>query len=162
RREWRRPGFGQGRTHPVVNVSWEDAMAFCNWLTNKETTAKTLPAGWKYRLPTDAEWSGAVGLKKSGNKSGREEHLALPLYPWGTEWTPSKGAGNYHPSLGVDSYPHTSPVGSFRPNALGLYDLGGNTWEWCMDVFNESANYRILRGASWNMKSPGDLLASTR
>jgi len=163
-REIVRPDFAQTQDDPVVMVSWEDAMAFCSWLTGKEHASKVLPPAWKYRLPTDAEWNAAVGLPSENAKpldltgSSSEQ----PVYPWGTDWPPPKGAGNYNPSLGVDSYRYTSPVKSFAPNANGLYDMGGNAWEWCMDSFNDSVDFRVLRGASWNMRNPGDLLSSAR
>jgi len=59
---WKNPPFKQSDTYPVVNVSWEDAQAFCAWLTKKELAEGKIKAGQKYRLPTDAEWSVAVGL----------------------------------------------------------------------------------------------------
>ena len=154
-REWKRPDFHQTENDPAVNVSWEDAIAFCGWLTQIEHQSKTLPADWKYRLPTDAEWSLAVGLPANDSNASN-------IYPWGTDWPPPRGAGNYHPSLGVDSFAHTSPVGSFAANAFGLFDLGGNAWEWCMDSYNGSPDFRILRGASWHLRNPGDLLSSER
>ncbi|HEY0255985.1 MAG TPA: SUMF1/EgtB/PvdO family nonheme iron enzyme, partial [Candidatus Methylacidiphilales bacterium] len=53
-------------------------------------------------------------------------------------------------------------VGSFKPNAHGLYDMGGNVWQWCEDIFNRSADFRVLHGASWRMRDPEDLLSSAR
>ncbi len=154
-RPWSRPDFEQGPTHPAVNVSWEDATAFAIWLTHREQASGVLPKDWTYRLPTDAEWDAAVGLPPQSDND-------TPVYPWGTQWPPPVGAGNYNPDLDVDPYPYTSPVGSFKPNALGLYDMGGNVWEWCQDYFNNSADYRILRGASWRMRDPDDLQLSKR
>jgi formylglycine-generating enzyme required for sulfatase activity len=81
-------------------------------------------------------------------------------FPWEGGWPPSEKAGNYHPDLGCDSFPTTAPVGSFSPNQFGLFDMGGNVWEWCSDSFKNSIDFRILRGASWRMRSPGDLLSS--
>jgi hypothetical protein len=165
---WKSPGFPQGSTHPVVGVSYEDAVAFCRWLTDKERAAGRLPAGREYRLPTDAEWSAAVGTT---------------AHPWGDAWPPPRDAGNYAgeeakdkdwpENFGViegwrDAFPRTAPVGSFAPNALGLYDLGGNVWEWCADWYRKDLNTeevrklwpvldqdqintaRVLRGASWD------------
>ena len=77
---WKHPGFAQGPTHPVCGVSWDDAQAFCHWLTKNERRAGTLAAKQSYRLPTDTEWSAAVGFQK---------------YPWGNQWPPPPGAGNY-------------------------------------------------------------------
>jgi hypothetical protein len=145
---WENPGFEQTDEHPVVGVSWEDAKAFCAWLSKKE--------GREYRLPSDAEWSAAVG----GGK-----------YPWGESWPPPKGAGNYGSSLSVDEYENTSPVGSFGANLYGLYDMGGNVWQWCQDEYkatmsdeealeknpslktekaSDGTPFRVLRGASWS------------
>jgi formylglycine-generating enzyme required for sulfatase activity len=156
-RHWTQPDFKQGSTHPAVNVSWEDASAFADWLTQREHASGTLPVGWSYRLPTDAEWSAAVGLPANSPDGGD-----VIVYPWGTRWPPPAGAGNYSPELGVDPYPETSPVGSFKANALGLFDMGGNVWEWCQDYFNNSPDYRVLRGASWRMRDPEDLVSSKR
>jgi formylglycine-generating enzyme required for sulfatase activity len=156
-RPWPRPDFAQDPTHPAVCVSWVDATAFAAWLTHREQAAGTLPAGWVYRLPTSAEWSIAVGLPPDSGQDGASE---TPVYPWGTQWPPPVGAGNYNPDLDVDSFPFTSPVGSFKPNQFGLFDMGGNVWEWCQDYFNNSPDYRVLRGASWRMRDPEDLLSS--
>jgi hypothetical protein len=142
-----KPSFEQGPTHPAVMVSWEDAHGFCAWLSKKE--------GRTYRLPTDAEWSLAVGPQE---------------YPWGNAYPSPHGAGNYAASLGVDSFANTSPVGTFPANQCGLYDMGGNVWQWCEDQYRASMNsadaikavpklkgekardgtpFRVVRGASW-------------
>jgi len=84
------------------------------------------------------------------------------VYPWGTQWPPPRGAGNYDPSLGVDSYANTSPAGSFPANRFGLYDMGGNVWQWCEDWYNKAQNYRVVRGASWRIGTPVSLLSSVR
>ncbi|MDP9162065.1 MAG: SUMF1/EgtB/PvdO family nonheme iron enzyme, partial [Acidobacteriota bacterium] len=130
-RDFESPPFPQGPTHPVANVNWDDAKAFCRWLTDKERHEGRLSAEQEYRLPTDSEWSAAVGLiNEVGHtpldKSGKTENT----YPWGTQWPPPKGAGNYGAGLQVDEFTFTSPVGSFAANKYGLYDLGGNVWQW--------------------------------
>lgn len=61
-----------------------------------------------------------------------------------------------------DGYPRTSPVGSFAANKFGLYDMGGNVWQWCEDAFDASPGFRVLRGASFSDDGAGDLLSSTR
>ena len=61
-----------------------------------------------------------------------------------------------------DGYPRTSSVGSLAPNANGLYDMGGNVWQWCEDWYDATEQYRVLRGASWNLNNPDLLLASYR
>ena len=85
------------------------------------------------------------------------------VYPWGKEWPPPKGAGNYGESLNVDSYEYTSPVGSFAANKHSIHDLGGNVWEWSEDWYDPAAQeYRVLRGASWGYYDPVYLLSSYR
>ncbi len=166
--KWKSPGFVQVDTHPVAKVNWNDAQAFCAWLTKKEQTTGKIKAGQRYRLPTDAEWSVVVGLgKETGNtpKEKRESGKVnlKDVYPWGKEWPPPKGAGNYNESLKVDDFAYTSPVGSFAANAHGLYDLGGNVWEWCEDYYDPIAKEnRVLRGASWERDNTDDLLSSRR
>ena len=164
---WKKPfgdKFKQADTHPVVNVSWEDANAFCEWLTKKELAEGKIKQGQKYRLPTDAEWSVAVGLgKEKGNTPKEKDRGIKGVYPWGKEWPPPKGVGNYDEYLNVDNYEYTSPVGSFAANKLGLHDMGGNVLEWCEDWYDpeEKAN-RVLRGASWSFVNPVGLLSSCR
>lgn len=156
-----RPEFEQQSTEPAVMISWEDATAFCAWLTRKETGGGRIPAGCVYRLPTSKEWSLAVGLAPEPEDPLKfRDGPSQSDFPWGGAWPPPEKAGNYHPDLGTDSFAHTSPVGSFPPNRFGLYDMGGNVWEWCADPFKNSIDFRILRGSSWRMRSPGDLLSS--
>jgi formylglycine-generating enzyme required for sulfatase activity len=163
---WKKPfgdEFKQADTHPVVNVNWNDAQAFCAWLTKKEMAEGKIKAGQKYRLPTDAEWSVAVGLgKEKGNTPGEKDEGVKDVYPWGKEWPPPKGAGNYGGILNVDNFEYTSPVGSFAVNKLGLHDMGGNVWEWCEDKYSPTSTDRVLRGACWDYGFPGRLLSSYR
>ena len=92
---WKSPGFTQTDTHPVVNVSWEDAIAFCAWLTRKERAEGKITASQSYRLPTDAEWSVAVGLgRETGNSPEAKDMSVKDVYPWGKEWPAPKGAGS--------------------------------------------------------------------
>jgi serine/threonine protein kinase/formylglycine-generating enzyme required for sulfatase activity len=162
-----------GDRQPVVNVSWEDAKAFCKWLTAEDRRQGRLSTGWAYRLPYDWEWSVAVGLDEAragspGDKSGKIEGV----YPWGKEWPPPRGAGNYSGSESEsglriegysDEYPVTAPVGSFVANAHGLYDLSGNVWEWCEDWYDPGEQKcRVLRGGSWLSFNPVLLLSSVR
>jgi serine/threonine protein kinase len=154
-RQWQKPDFKQGPTHPVTMVNWADAKAFCEWLSKKE--------GRRYRLPTDAEWSLAVGIRSEIDGDPVHKDGVAPGYPWGPAWPPPEKAGNYadasaqkfSTSYGYidgydDGFPHTSPVGSFPPNASGLYDLGGNVWEWCEEwLDSEKREERTLRGCSW-------------
>ena len=126
--------FKQEDTHPVLKVNWNDARAFCAWLTKKELAVGKLKAGMRYRLPTDAEWSTAVGLgKEKGNTPDEKQRGIKDVYPWGKGYPPPKEAGNYYKSLKVVNFDYTSPVGSFAANKFGLYDMGGNVFEWCED-----------------------------
>jgi len=164
---WKKPfgdKFKQEGTHPVVNVSWNDAQAFCAWLTKKELAEGKIKAGQKYRLPTDAEWSVAVGLGQEKGKTPNEKSRGIKdVYPWGKEWPPPKEAGNYSKLLHGDNFQFTSPVGSLAANKLGLHDMGGNAWEWCEDWYDPATKTtRVLRGASWVDGDPDGLLSSYR
>jgi hypothetical protein len=163
---WKKPfgdKFKQEDTHPVVEVNWEDANAFCEWLTKKELAAGKIKTGQKYRLPTDAEWSVAVGLgQEKGNTPKEKSRGIKDVYPWGKELPPPVEAGNYNKSLKVDKFEYTAPVGSFAANKLGLHDMGGNVWEWCEDKYSPTSANRVVRGASWNVGGPDALLSSSR
>ncbi len=156
---WRDPGFKQAPDHPVVNVTWMEAIAFCKWLTFKEQREGVLQANQTYRLPTDLEWSKAVGLPEESGKTPEARDMGIPdVYPWGTQWPPPPGAGNYTgeetgSDVAIkgfeDGFPWTAPVGSFPPNKYGLYDMGGNVWQWVMDPWAGDPKSKALRGASW-------------
>ena len=178
---WREPGFPQTPDHPVVGVNWKDAYAFCDWLTERERRSGDLDEDQSYRLPTDLEWSRAVGLPaEAGANPQARSGGARGVYPWGTQWPPPANAGNYAgvelrapgadwpvrlPTLPVgssDGFPRTSPVGNFVANTLGFYDLGGNAWEWCIDRFAPGGEARTLRGGSWGNVRADLLLSSKR
>jgi formylglycine-generating enzyme required for sulfatase activity len=167
---WRAPGFSQTPLHPVTHVTWDDAQAFCRWLTEKERAAGNLSAGQEFRLPTDAEWSQAVGLSaESGATPEDKDRKIENVYPWGTGFPPPIGSGNYSGegdgwSGKIDGYTDgakfTAKVGSYTANRLGIHDLGGNVWEWCSDWLNAEQKDRVMRGASFNQGAPGFLLSS--
>jgi serine/threonine protein kinase len=172
-KRWKEPGFSQGPEHPVVNVTWLEAENFCRWLTEKERRAGVLAANQVYRLPTDLEWSQAAGLPLEPGKTPKARDRSVPgIYPWGKTWPPPADAGNYaatDASLSGadramdDGFANTSPVGSFAPNAVGLYDMGGNVWQWCDDIWDKEPKVKVLRGSSWeSVMMPAGLLASSR
>ena len=155
---WEKPVFEQGPTHPVVMVSWDEAKAFCAWLTTKEQHEGRLGSNQTYRLPADWEWSVAIGLEepKDGAPNGKVEKYALAheeaAYPWGKGkfmWPPPRGAGNYGNKVKCDKFEYTSPVGSFPANQFGLFDMSGNVWQWCEDFFDGQSGEHVLRGGSW-------------
>lgn len=166
-----------GPDYPVVAVSWNDATAFCRWLTKTERDQDLIPPDAIYRLPTDAEWSWAVGI-------GDRETEATPkakngklkdVYPWGTQYPPPPAAGNFADQAALnyfkkwpnipgynDGFVTTAPVGSFKPNDFGLYDMAGNAAEWCEDSYDGTSSRRELRGGSWVNTGPKSLWSSTR
>ena len=156
---WRDPGFKQGPDHPVVSVSWQEANLFCKWLTARERKDGQLAADQEYRLPTDVEWSRAVGLPEEPGPTPEARDMVIQdVYPWGTAWPPPAGAGNYTgeetgSDVAIrgysDGFPWTAPVGSFASNKFGLFDMGGNVWQWCLDSWNNESKAKVLRGASW-------------
>ena len=127
---WRNPGFEQADNHPVCNVSWDDAVAFCRWLSSQDNQT--------YRLPTEAEWEYACragsktlfstgddpnSLNGSANLADTTLRNQYANMSWTVDWE--------------DGFTATAPVGSFQPNSFGLYDMHGNACEWCQDVYDE-------------------------
>ena len=169
---WKNPPFTQTPLHPVVNVSWPDAQAFCKWLTESERQAGKLLTNQLYRLPTDLEWSLAAGLEKETGKTPAERHAKVKgLYLWGTNWPPATNVANFWGretgggsgiSGFTDPFVNTAPVGSFATNAMGLFDLSGNVWEWCQDSFSAAVTDRVTRGGSWHTHEQEKLLRAHR
>jgi len=153
---WRDLGFAQTDDHPVVEVTWNDAKAFCAWLSKKE--------GKTYELPTEAEWEYAcrAGTKTRFWCGDKDEDLK------GNANIADASFKEKYPGVSFavawdDGYPFTSPAGSFKANPWGLYDMHGNVWQWCADMHGhyqegyikdpngkDSGNRRVLRGGSWN------------
>jgi formylglycine-generating enzyme required for sulfatase activity len=158
-KDWRNPGFAQTDKDPVVCVNWNDANAYTAWLTKK--------TGKRYRLPTEAEWEYAA---RAGTQTSR---------PWGDNASdacryanvadatakrdvPGTASWTFHECN--DNHAYTAPVGSYQPNAFGLYDMLGNAWEWTEDCWREEytgapsddgdassgdCGRRVLRGGGW-------------
>jgi formylglycine-generating enzyme required for sulfatase activity len=119
-----RPGIAGLEDHPVVQITWPDAVAYCEWRSKKD--------GKKFRLPTEAEWEFAA-------RGG----LDRKLFAWGDDlkrngkWMCNVWQGDFPFSNDKeDGFEGTSPVGSFPPNGYGLYDMAGNVWQWCADWYH--------------------------
>jgi formylglycine-generating enzyme required for sulfatase activity len=153
---WQYIGVPQSHDHPVVNVSWNDAAKFCAWLTKKEGVA--------YRLPTEAEWEYACRAGGDGFFSHGNDPAGLKAFANVADQSLHAKSSKYEAADWDDGFPFTAPVGSFRPNAFGLYDMHGNVCEWCADQFDENAyvagervdpkgppagTNRAIRGTSW-------------
>ncbi|MEO0793808.1 MAG: SUMF1/EgtB/PvdO family nonheme iron enzyme [Verrucomicrobiota bacterium] len=159
---WSKPYFEQTDNEPAVYVSWEDANLFCRWLTRSEQEAELIGEGDFYRLPTEAEWLAAAGVVVDESKKSRTSFNREIAFPWGKEWPPPEGSGNYGQQLQIDGFEQTAPVGSFSPNELGFYDMGGNVWEWCSDYYEGAPDMRVLKGGSWRMHEPSDMMHHNR
>jgi CHAT domain-containing protein/uncharacterized protein YecT (DUF1311 family) len=161
-RAWKPAGFPQKPDHPAVRINYNDATAFCEWLTQKEHASGKLPQDCEYRLPKDLEWSAAAGIGPEAPGLPRDRDGAIPnCYAWGTNWPPPAGAGNFDPKLKTDKFPYTSPVGSFAPNKYGLYDISGNVFQWIKEDFDETG-LGFLRGGSWPDEEEENLNLSGR
>lgn len=161
-------------THPVASVSWNDAQEFVKWLTKQDRAAGKLGPSDRYALPTDAEWSYAVGLGNLESSKATPEAkngMIQEVYPWAGKFTPSEIDGNYcgQETKGKvvrmidgyrDKWPRTAPVGSFKANPLGIYDLGGNLSEWCQDTSSNTS--RVLRGCAWGSSDRAHLASAYR
>jgi len=136
-------GWGRGN-RPVINVSWDDAQSFIDWLNRK--------TGGNYRLPTEAEWEYAA---RAGTTT---------VYSWGNDIIGDRANCRFRGWDCGDSYEYTAPVGSFPANPWGLHDMHGNVWEWVQDCWNVSyegaptdgsawmsgdCSQRVFRGGSW-------------
>jgi formylglycine-generating enzyme required for sulfatase activity/serine/threonine protein kinase len=141
------PSWGWQDNHPIVNVTWHDAVAYCNW------------AG--VQLPTEAQWE-----KAARGTDGR-------TWPWGNEWDSSK-CNSYDAGIGKTTPAGSYPSGA---SPYGLMDVAGNVWEWCADWYDEnyyastpsknpqgpsSGTWRVLRGGSWGGVNPNNLRAANR
>jgi formylglycine-generating enzyme required for sulfatase activity len=162
--DWKSYVWKATNSHPVVNVSWQDANAFCTWLTKKEQAAGLIKADQRYRLPTDHEWSCAAGIgaeEKTG-LSPQELSDQIKIYTWGKDFSPPRNRENLSSDFECDDHEFSAPVGSFPANENGLHDIGGNVSELCEDLYSNEENWRTLRGSSWYEDAPERLNLSHR
>lgn len=168
-RAWNnKPPFLLNQSHPAVGVSWDDATAFCAWLTARDRSNGLIPPDANYRLPSDLEWSYAAGLEDEQGADPAQRHEKTRLhFPWSAEGTfpPPSSSTNLDASRisGYrDSYSYTAPVTTEAANALGIMGLGGNAAEWCLDKWPESEDQRVIRGGSWLSYDKDQLRTGTR
>jgi len=167
---WRNPPIlEQDGSHPVACVSWNDAKAFAKWLSKE--------SGTEFRLPTEAEWeyacrAGTTTIRFWGE--GPDDACRYANVHDRTSKRVNKFDWKHHAC--DDGYAVTAPVGTFQPNAFGLYDMLGNVWEWCEDVYDKNAyskhgrknpvvtsggSFRVFRGGSW-YSGPWDVRCANR
>lgn len=142
---------------PVVNVSWEDVVAFTKWLSIK--------TGQPYRLPTEAEWEYAARAGSDKSRYWGNNPDEACRYANVADLTAKRHWAKWTTFLCDDGYAVSAPVGSFLPNNFGLHDMLGNVWEWCEDIYNSEAylklpknnpvyggagEYRVMRGGGWS------------
>ncbi len=155
---WQSSGFQQTDEHPVVCISWSDAVAFCKWLSRKE--------GKIYRLPTEAEWEYACRAGTTTRYSSGDDPETLAKVANVADGTSKAKFPLWEVTIKAsDGYVFTAPVGKFKPNAFGLYDMHGNAEQWCADWYGadyyskslpddpmgpNSGVARVIRGSSWN------------
>lgn len=162
-----RPRFAQDGSHPAVNVTLGEALAFCEWLTGKEQASGLLDAAEYYRLPTNGEWDAALSFESIPAEGNPVTAEGRTPFPWGREWPPPRGSGNYNSAridgAADDGFRFTAPVGTFSASPAGIFDLGGNVSEWVLEPDADGSRLTAtLRGGSW-MHFRKDLLnASSR
>ena len=157
------PSQFKGSNRPVEKVSWEDAQIFLSQLNSIEQTAGRLPNGWKYVLPTEAQWEYAC---RAGTTTA---------YSWGNDINSSRANYNWDGAHNTgNDFKQTRDVGQYAANPWGFFDMHGNVWEWVHDwkVYHlngaqtdpegpASGSYRVLRGGSWG-NSETDMRSSRR
>lgn len=171
--DWHTPGFAQTDRDPVVCVNHADTEVYAAWLSRQ--------TGKRYRLPSEAEWEYAARAGTTTARFWGDERNGARAYANVADRSLAKQlktkATRDHFLPWDDGYPFTSPVGSFRPNPFGLFDMLGNVWEWMADHWHDTYDdapddgrpwitdrndrRRVLRGGSW-LNGPGDLRAGIR
>ena len=154
-------GWGRG-SRPVINVSWEDAQEYVRWLSRN--------TGEAYRLLTDAEWEYVARAGTTTRRYWGDSRSGQCRYANGLDAAAREEYPGWASVSCSDGYVHTAPVGSFEPNAFGLYDVLGNVSEWTLDCWNESywgaptdgsawrsgdCSYRVVRGGAYGTTPPG-------
>lgn len=156
---WQNTGFPQGDDHPVLNVTWNDADQMCKWLSQRE--------GKKYRLPTEAEWEYAcrAGTETRYHNGQDPESLIQVANTFDSDSEKNWPQWKQYALSKKDGFAFTAPVGTFAPNAFGVYDMHGNAWEWCTDYHSDTyyaespiqdptgpkeGSVRVRRGGSWH------------
>ena len=168
-RSYLNPGYMQKATHPVVCVNWDDANAYATWLSSK--------SGKSYRLLTEGEWEYAARAGTTTRFSYGETDQQCSYANGADQTAKASGLPKDWTYAGCkDGYDRTAPVGSFKPNAFGFYDMHGNAWEWVEDCSKDSytdapsdgtastsgdCSRRVVRGGSWNY-SPDYLRSALR
>ncbi|MBI2479207.1 MAG: SUMF1/EgtB/PvdO family nonheme iron enzyme [Planctomycetia bacterium] len=165
---WRNPGFHQDDRHPVVQVSWNDAIAFCNWHGSLTKCAT--------RLASEAEWEYACRAGTTTRHYAGDDPELLAKIANVSDASAERKFNWANTIQADDGFEFTSPVSSFQPNAFGLYDMIGNVREWCADWFDAdyyrksptedptgpaAGSYRVLRGGAWN-RDASDCRAASR
>lgn len=153
---WRNVGFAQTDKHPVVNVTWDDAVKFCEWLSKEERKI--------YRLPSEAEWEWACRAGSIERYNLGDDASALELQVNLADLSLNRKMMAMAPAKWDDGFPFTAAVGSFKPNRFGLHDMHGNVREWCGDWFDREyyskgpihdprgpamGEMRVCRGGGW-------------
>jgi formylglycine-generating enzyme required for sulfatase activity len=152
---WKNPNFKQGDDHPVVCVSWNDAVAYVKWLSKE--------MGQSYRLPTEAEWEYAARAGTTGARYWGDDPNQACRYASVADQTAKQTFLDLAIHECTDSYVYTAPVGAFQPNSWKLYDMLGNVWEWTCSVYSKdydgpeqkcadknTTDSLVVRGGSWN------------
>ena len=159
RYSWQNPGFAQTDDHPVLNVTWNDAMAMAAWLSKREGAA--------YRLPTEAEWEYACRAGSRQRYAGSDDPASLLRSANTFDADAARNWPKWQAQAlpGSDGFAFTAPVGSFSANDFGVFDMLGNAWEWTSDWHGDTyyavsplddpqgpseGNVRVRRGGSWH------------